>query len=80
MPPICAMTIAMSASVTVSIALEMTGMLRLIERVSRVRVSAWLGTISERAGRNRTSSKVSPSGISRFATAPLIGEDSWRPM
>ena len=44
------MTIAMSASVTVSIAEEMTGMASAMSRVSRVAVSAWLGSTSDSAG------------------------------
>ena len=63
-PPNCAMTIAMSASVTVSIAEEITGMLSAISRVNRVLVLAIDGTMSDSAGRSRTSSKVKPSGIS----------------
>ena len=73
MPPIFAMTIAMSASVTVSMAEEMTGTLSPISRVRRVRVSAWVGTISDFAGRSNTSSNVSPSGISMFATNAFAG-------
>ena len=72
-PPIWAMTIAMSASVTVSIAEETTGMLSAISRVRRVRVSAWEGTISLSAGRSRTSSKVRPRGMSMIATVRLCG-------
>jgi len=70
-PPSCAMTIAMSASVTVSIAEEITGILSAISRVSRVAVLAIEGSTSDSAGRSRTSSKVSPSGMSRSATVPL---------
>ena len=60
MPPSCAMTIAMSASVTVSIAADSTGMLRVMPRVRRVRGSAWLGNTSEAPGTSSTSSKVRP--------------------
>ena len=47
------MAIAMSASVTVSIAEETTGMLSAISRVSRVAVLAIEGRISLSAGRSR---------------------------
>ena len=67
-PPSWAIAIAMSASVTVSIAEEMTGMLSAISRVSRVRVSAMLGSTSLAAGRSSTSSKVRARGISLKAT------------
>src|SRR3546814_8651739 len=46
-PPSCAITIAMSASVTVSMAEERIGILRPISLVTRVRVSAWLGRTSD---------------------------------
>ena len=68
MPPSCAMAMAMSASVTVSIALEITGIFSAISRVRRVAVLAIEGRISLSAGRNSTSSKVRPSGISMIAT------------
>jgi hypothetical protein len=58
------MTIAMSASVTVSIAEEMIGMLSPISFVTRVLVSAWLGSTLDAAGFRSTSSKVSPSSMS----------------
>ena len=45
-PPSCAMTIAMSASVTVSIAEDRIGMLSASALVTRVRVSAMLGSTS----------------------------------
>ena len=64
MPPSCAIAIAMSASVTVSIAEDRIGMLSGISRVRKVRVSAWLGSTSDSSGCSRTSSKVRPSGIS----------------
>ncbi len=47
MPPCWAMAIAMAASVTVSIADETSGMFSEIARVSRVRVSALLGSTLE---------------------------------
>ena len=64
--------------VTVSIALERTGMLSPIERVNRVWVLAMLGKTSLCAGRRRTSSKVRPRGISMctltFCRALIIRE------
>ena len=63
-PPICAMTIAMSDSVTVSMAEERIGIFRPMSLEMLVLVSAWLGTISDAAGRSRTSSNVSPSRMS----------------
>src|SRR5687767_4171976 len=66
------MTIAMSASVTVSIAEERTGMLSEISPVTRVLVSAWLGRTEDSAGFRRTSSKVSPRGISICRLSLLI--------
>ena len=59
MPPSWAMTMAMPLSVTVSIAAETSGMLRLIFRVRRVRRDASRGMKSEYAGTSRTSSNVS---------------------
>src|SRR4051812_13188858 len=70
-PPSCAMTIAMSASVTVSIAEDRIGMLRSISLVTRVLVSAWLGSTLDSAGWSSTSSKVRPSGMSIMR---LLGE------
>ena len=64
MPPSCAIAIAMSASVTVSIAEDRIGILSGISRVSWVRVSAWLGRTLDSSGCSRTSSNVSPSGMS----------------
>jgi hypothetical protein len=49
-PPSCAITIAMSASVTVSMAEDMIGMFSVMSRVTRLRVSAWLGRMSDSAG------------------------------
>src|SRR4051794_24891258 len=67
MPPACAMAIASRASVTVSIAEEMIGILSEIERVSRVLISTLLGMTSEWPGVNRTSSKVRASLNEPFA-------------
>src|SRR4051794_16082201 len=64
MPPSCASAIAMSASVTVSIADDRIGILSGISRVRKVRVSAWLGSTEDSSGCNSTSSKVRPSGMS----------------
>ena len=64
MPPSCASAIAMSASVTVSIAEDRIGMLSGISRVRKVCVSAWLGRTDDSSGCRRTSSNVSPSGMS----------------
>ena len=61
MPPDCAMAIAMAASVTVSIADDISGMRNEIVRVSLVLVSVWVGRTAEAAGFRRTSSKVSAS-------------------
>ena len=57
------MAMAMRASVTVSMAEAMIGMLRRMVWVSRVATSTSLGRTSERPGRSSTSSKVSPSMI-----------------
>ncbi len=71
MPPAWARAMASRLSVTVSIAAETMGILRLISRVRRVEVSTCVGITSERPGSSKTSSKVSPSRISmgslRFA-------------
>ena len=72
------MTIAMSASVTVSIAEDSTGMSSAMSRVSRVRVSAWLGSTDDAAGYSSTSSKVRPSRMSMGCRCPV--EESWRAM
>ena len=66
MPPAWAMTIAMSASVTVSIAADSTGMLSRIPCVTRVEVSAMLGSTAEAAGTSSTSSNVRPRRISMW--------------
>ena len=77
MPPACAMAIAMRASVTVSIAEEMIGMLSAMSRVMRVRISTSAGSTSDRPGFSSTSSKVSASsgppfflGIANFSSPP----------
>ena len=60
-PPACAMAIAILASVTVSMAEAMIGILSEISRVIRVRISASDGSNSDNPGLSRTSSKVSAS-------------------
>ena len=72
MPPACAIATARRASVTVSIAEEMIGTLRRIERVSLPPTSAWLGMIVLCPGRSRTSSKARPSGKADFSTIEAI--------
>src|SRR5690242_3173109 len=62
----------MSASVTVSIADDRIGMLSGISRVSFVRVSAWLGKTDDCNGCSRTSSNVSPSGMSAVSLSWAI--------
>ena len=69
-PPNCAITIAMSASVTVSIADDSTGMLSAMPRVNWVAVSAMLGRTSDAPGTSRTSSKVRPSRMSIAVPVP----------
>ena len=59
MPPACAMAMASLASVTVSMAEDMTGICREIERVTREEMSTSFGSTLEAAGLIRTSSKVS---------------------
>ena len=66
------MTIAMSASVTVSIADDRIGMSSSMSRVSRVRVLAWLGSTDDAPGRSSTSSNVSASGMSRAKRCNLF--------
>ncbi len=61
MPPACAMAMARPASVTVSMAAEMSGMPSSTVLVSLVRVSTWEGRTSDAAGTSSTSSKVSAS-------------------
>ena len=62
-PPAWAIAIARLASVTVSIAAEISGMPSSISRVSRVPTSTSFGSTSENAGSSRTSSKVRASRI-----------------
>src|SRR5437867_3637385 len=57
-PPCWAMAMANRASVTVSMAAEMTGMLSRMSRVRRVETSTKLGWSSDLAGRRRTASNV----------------------
>ena len=61
MPPACAMAIAMRASVTVSMAEAMIGMLSGMARVTRERMSTSPGMTSDRPGFNSTSSNVKAS-------------------
>jgi hypothetical protein len=62
MPPCRAIAIAMRASVTVSIALDTSGIDSRTPLVSRVDVSTSLGITLDSAGRRRTSSNVSARG------------------
>src|ERR1700749_2486238 len=55
------MAMARPASVTVSMAAEISGMPSSTDLVRRVRVSAWAGSISEAPGTSNTSSKVRAS-------------------
>src|SRR5947207_11347308 len=64
MPPAWAIAIASALSVTVSIAAEISGMPRLISRVSRVLVSVSAGRVPDAAGTSITSSKVRACRIS----------------
>ena len=59
MPPACAMAIAISYSVTVSIAADISGKLRKMSLVTRLPILTSVGSTSERAGCSSTSSKVS---------------------
>src|SRR4029079_8290523 len=63
MPPARAIAIAISDSVTVSIAAEANGTLRAIPRVKREEVFTSLGWTSEWRGLRRTSSKVSTTSL-----------------
>jgi hypothetical protein len=65
MPPWRAMAMAIRASVTVSIALDSSGMESSTLRLSRVIVLTRLGTTSDSPGCSRTSSNVRPSGTIR---------------
>src|SRR6266852_5386375 len=62
MPPSRATAMANRASVTVSMAALTMGMLIVMWRVNRVRVSVSAGKTEDLAGTNATSSKVSPTG------------------
>ena len=64
MPPACAMAMASLASVTVSMAEEMTGTFSEIERVTREETLASFGSTLEAAGLINTSSKVSAIALS----------------
>src|SRR3954447_13032984 len=68
-PPCRAIAIAIRASVTVSIALDSSGVCSRRLRDSRLEVSTSLGMTSEAAGCSSTSSKVSPSRAN-FAGRP----------
>src|SRR5438105_733221 len=61
-PPSRAIAMASRASVTVSMAALTMGMLIVMRRVNRVRVSVSAGKTEDFAGTNATSSKVSPTG------------------
>ena len=63
MPPNCAIAMASLCSVTVSIAEEISGILRWILFVSCVFTSASPGPIELSEGCNKTSSKVNASSI-----------------
>ena len=62
-PPACANAIAISDSVTVSIAAEIIGMLRFIVRVSLVESFTSAGRTELAAGSRSTSSKVNASDM-----------------
>ena len=72
MPPARAMAIAIRDSVTVSIAELTSGTRSVISRVSFDEVSTALGTTSEAAGSNRTSSKVRPSIATLSGSSPPV--------
>ena len=65
------MEIAISASVTVSMAAEMKGMPSLMLGVSHAETSTMSGVTSEYSGTSRTSSNVSalPSTVAIFASS-----------
>ncbi len=67
-PPSWAMAIASRASVTVSIAADTSGTLRVMPRVRRVARETSRGTTVECAGTSRTSSKVSALRTTRIGT------------
>src|SRR5688500_10515707 len=76
-PPARAMAIAISDSVTVSIAAETSGMFSVIPRVNREAVLTSLGWVSECRGTRKTSSKVSAT-LSRTRASPLPGRSPSR--
>src|SRR4051794_25882615 len=78
MPPACAMAMAKPASVTVSMAAEMSGMPSSTVLVSFVRVSTWEGRTSEAAGTSSTSSKVRASRMGERGS--MAGHISSRPI
>ncbi len=73
MPPSRAMAIARRASVTVSIAADISGMASSIDEVRRVAVDTWAGTTSDAEGTRQTSSKVSPSEPNRASGSVAPG-------
>ena len=72
-PPCRAIAIAMRASVTVSIAAEISGIFKRILRVNCDDVSTSLGIISDASGSRRTSSKVKPTRATLFGSSPPVG-------
>ena len=78
MPPWRAIAMAMRDSVTVSMALDSSGMRSESSRVSRVVVSTSLGMTSVSPGSSRTSSKVSPSGgnVASYAASSVLARSS----
>ncbi len=78
-PPACAMAMAIFASVTVSMAEAMIGMLSRILGVIRERTSTSDGRTSDRPGFNNTSSKVYASGGGSLEIA-AIANSAWPAM
>src|SRR5271169_3368971 len=76
MPPDWAMAIAICASVTVSIAEAMIGILSRILRVMDERTSTSAGITSDRPGFNSTSSKVYASG-GKSLEVTAIANSAW---
>src|SRR3989339_1151114 len=74
-PPSRAMAMAMSDSVTVSMAAVSRGTLSEMRAVSRVLTEVSLGSTADRAGISRTSSNVSPRLPKRSAISPLLFPD-----
>ena len=72
MPPWAAMAIARRASVTVSMAAEISGILSLMRRVRRVFRLTSRGKTWERAGTNNTSSNVRASSMTRMAHYSVV--------